>query len=116
MLPMGTIMTVCMLTGVVFGARLWERNPLNKLPRFLHISVAVIVLLAGLWNVLWYASQHLGEFWGNAALVSGLLMIVTANFIYKGQSVKPNVGWLRALVLLMLSVCCFLYGFTIYNL
>ncbi len=116
MLPMGTIMTVCMFMGVIFGARLWERNPLNKLPRFVQISIAVIVLLAGLWNVLWYGVQHLGEFWGNAALVSGLLLLSTAYFIYRAQNIGKTGSILRPITLLLLSACCYLYGFTIYHL
>ncbi len=116
MLPMGTIMAASMLLGVVFGARLWGKNPLHKLPVFVSYAVAVLVLLGGLWNVLWYASQHLGEFWGNAALVSGLLMVSTAYFIFRAQNIGKTGLILRPIVLLLLSVCCYLYGYTIYNL
>ena len=50
----------------------------KKIPILLRKTGACVVVAAGLWNVLWYGLQHFTEFWGMAALVSGVLMITTA--------------------------------------
>ncbi|MEH6443043.1 MAG: hypothetical protein V7784_04015 [Oceanospirillaceae bacterium] len=116
MLPMGTIMAGCMLLGVIFTTQLPVLRHLQALPNFISKAVASLVLLGGLWNVLWYASQHLGEFWGNAAFVSGVLMIVTALYTLLPNMLPEILIKMRSLVLLALFGCSFLYGFTIYNL
>ncbi|MFT5707332.1 MAG: hypothetical protein ACI9ES_001623 [Oceanospirillaceae bacterium] len=116
MLPMGTIMAGCMVLGVIFTSQLPVLKRLQALPSFILKAVASIVLFAGLWNVLWYASQHLGEFWGNAALVSGALMIVTASYTLLPSKLPAVLIKIRGLVLSALFACSFLYGFTIYNL
>lgn len=116
MLPMGTIMAVSMLLGVLLSIKLWGANPLHRLPVFIQRALAVEVLLAGLWNVLWYASQHLGEFWGNAALVSGTLLILTSLGLLKGRKLPHFLQAVRPLITLLLAACCGLYGYTIYHL
>ena len=78
MIPMGTVVTVCMFTGLLVAAPL---AALKNIPILLRKICAGVVMVAGLWNVLWYGLQHFAEFWGMAALISGLLMIVTAAYI-----------------------------------
>ena len=115
MLPMGTIMAGTMLLGVIFASRLPLIRSVQKLPRLLITGVAVLVFSAGLWNVLWYASQHLGERWGNAALVSGLLMLITAGFISHSDKLPALLLKIRPLVVLALFAFSLLYGITIYR-
>ena len=75
MLPMGTIVAVCMLFGVIFAARL---PVIRSCPDIIQKLIGWVLLAAGLWNTLWYGLQHLTEFWGISALISGVLMIITA--------------------------------------
>ena len=116
MLPMGTIMAATMLVGASYGALQMFIKPLQKQGQVLSSLVAGIVLLGGLWNVFWYASQHISEFWGQAAFVSGTLMIITALSIYKITILPKFLQLLRPIVILALFGCSFLYGYTIYHL
>ena len=110
MIPMGTVVTVCMFTGLIVAAPI---PALKKSPILLRKFGACVVMLAGLWNVLWYGLQHFTEFWGVAALISGVLMIVTAGYILAPSRLP---GWLllaRPLVLTLLVGCAMLYAITI---
>jgi hypothetical protein len=46
---------------------------------------------------LWYGLRHLGDFWGLAALVSGILMVGTAIVAVEERSQfgASRIGWLR---------------------
>ncbi len=112
-LPMGTIMAGTMLIGVLFASRL---PVLSKTPALLQKLIGVLVLLGGLWNFLWYSLRHLTEFWGIAALVSGLLMIIVGCYLIK-ESILPQ--WLiklRPIVLVVLLGYGMMYAITIYRL
>ena len=113
MLPMGSIMALCMLVGFIMGLPLAS---IRNLPTFLRKPIGYIVLAAGLWNVFWYAAQHLTQFWGQAALVSGVLMIATAFYIINESRVPTFLQKIRPLVLLLLLACGLLYAITIYRL
>jgi len=115
MLPMGTIMAASMLLGVIFATRLPVLSLVQKLPQVIIKGVAVLVFSAGLWNVFWYASQHLGERWGNAALMSGLLMLITAAYISHSHKLPSMLLSVRPLVVLALFAFSLLYGVTIYR-
>jgi len=115
-LPMGTIMVVCMLLALLFATHLPLINLLQKSPGVIRWLVATVVLAAGLWNVLWYAARHLTEFWGLAALASGLLMVLAAAYIAINKRLP---GWLlkvKPVVLLLLTGFMLLYTITIYRL
>ena len=116
MLPMGTIVTVCMLLGLVFSSDLPGLNTTDKLPLIVRRLVAAILLAAGCWNVFWYGIRHLTEFWGLMALVSGLLMIVSALYIWKLQPLPAWLLRIKPAVLLALLLCMAKYAYTIYNL
>ncbi len=113
MLPMGTIVTACMIIGLLVAAPL---PLLQKLPGALQKGLATLVLVAGLWNVLWYALQHLGEFWGVAALVSGLLMIVTALYVLAPSRLPVWLIQAKWGVLVGLLACAVKYATTIASL
>ncbi|MRI34925.1 hypothetical protein EOPP23_18275 [Endozoicomonas sp. OPT23] len=113
MLPMGTIMTGCMIAGLILAIR---PAFLKSLPKAINKGVASLVFLAGVWNVFWYWLQHPTEFWGLAALVSGSMMLITAAYIV---NCKRMPGWLiklKPVVLFALLACALLYGITIYRL
>ncbi len=109
MLPMGTIMACSMFLGLILAV-------FENLPAPIRKPLGVVVLAAGLWNVCWYAVQHLTEFWGQAALISGVLMIITAFYIINPSRLPGVLLKLKPLVLLLLLGCGLLYGITIYRL
>lgn len=113
MIPMGTIVTACMLLGIIAGVvtLLWPRchGVISK-------GAGVLVLFAGAWNVLWYWLRHPTQYWGLAALVTGLLMIAMAYYLLADNRVQPLLRKLKPLVLVLLSAGCFHYANTIYQL
>jgi uncharacterized membrane protein HdeD (DUF308 family) len=109
---MGTIVTACMIGGLIVAV-----PPMAKAcPRFIRQLIGVVLLAAGLWNVLWYASQHFREFWGLAALCSGVLMIITSIYILKANWLPAFIRRAKPVILLMLLCFAVLYAFTIYRL
>lgn len=76
---MGIVVSVFMLLGLLMASP-WVPPGLRVLrsrPGVVDVLGSGL-LLAGLWNSLWYGLRHLGDFWGLAALVSGILMITVA--------------------------------------
>ncbi|MFT7052871.1 MAG: hypothetical protein ACJAU1_000421 [Psychromonas sp.] len=112
MIPMGTIITACMIVGLIVAA-----PPLAKAcPRPIRYTIGVILLAAGLWNIFWYASQHFREFWGIAAFCSGVLMVLTSSYILKANWLPVFLRQAKPVVLLMLLGFAALYAITIYRL
>ncbi|MFT5274512.1 MAG: hypothetical protein ACI9J2_001038 [Saprospiraceae bacterium] len=110
MLPMGTIVTACMFTGLI-GVALQ-----SKMPSVVAKSIGGLVLAAGLWNVLWYAMRHIGEFWGMAALASGALMVVTGFYLLDASRLPKLVMKLKPVVWVLLVLCAAKYAHTIASL
>ncbi|MFT6386906.1 MAG: hypothetical protein ACJAUP_000275 [Cellvibrionaceae bacterium] len=79
---MGIVVTVFMLLGLLMVSPI----KLLNLKQYEH-KVSVIdfvgfsLLFAGLWNVLWFGLNHITLFWGLAAMISGVFMILVAIFI-----------------------------------
>ncbi|NKB61091.1 MAG: hypothetical protein GKR95_02755 [Gammaproteobacteria bacterium] len=113
MLPMGTIVTVCMFAGLIMAADL---PVLRNLPRGVARVIAVIVLMAGLWNSLWYGLQHLSEFWGFAALISGVLMCITALYILTDNGLTSLLQKFKPIILIILACYAVMYAITIIRL
>ena len=113
MIPMGTVMTVCMFAGL-FVATL--QIQLSRFPVLLHQLAGFIVLAAGLWNVMWYGVRHYSEFWGLAALGSGGLMILTALYILQVRWLPHVLRRIKPLVLLLLLACALMYAMKIASL
>jgi len=65
---MGIVMAIIMLLGALALT--------NK--RWKSKVISILLLLGGLWNVLWYGLQHTGSFWGNAAIITGCCMVLAA--------------------------------------
>jgi len=74
---MGIVVTIVMLLGV------FAQLPFTR--RFIKdqhiIFIGRLLLIAGLWNALWFGLRHLEVFWGQAALISGLTMIFSSVLI-----------------------------------
>jgi hypothetical protein len=112
-IPMGTVITLCMLLTVLFTSRLANRFAPNWLLR----TVGVLAAAAGLWNVLWYALRNVGEFWGTMALGSGLVLIALGATLILPAARLP--GWLnkiRPVLVFVLLAFALYYAQTIYNL
>jgi len=116
MIPMGTVVTACMFIGLIFASRLPGLNMLQRLPLWARSIPALLVFAAGAWNVFWYAIQHLTEYWGIAALISGLLMMLTAVFIVDESRLPNALRKARPIILLLLLGCALHYAITIYRL
>ncbi len=113
MLPMGTIMACTMLVGALFALR---PSILKSTPKAVNNGIAGLVLLGGSWNIFWYWLNHLTEFWGLAALISGTMMLVTAGYICNCNRMPLWLKTLRPVVLFILLACALTYGIAIYNL
>ena len=112
MLPMGTIVTCCMIAGLIIAV-----PPMAKgCPRPIRHVIGIILLAAGLWNILWYASQHIREFWGLAAFCSGVLMVITSIYILKASWLPAFIRKAKPVILLMLLGFAMLYAITIFRL
>jgi len=74
---MGIVVTIAMLWGIFalvpFTRSLFKARHMIFIGRFL--------LIAGLWNALWFGLRHLDIFWGQAALISGFAMLLSAVLI-----------------------------------
>jgi len=116
MLPMGTIVTVCMFIGLVYALLQLFAKTIRELPALISAFIGGIVFMAGFWNVFWYALRHITEFWGLAALVSGTALMLTGFCIVKNKSAPIVLKKFMPIVLLVLFACMVLYGVTIYRL
>ncbi|MDT8429565.1 MAG: hypothetical protein RQ757_12465 [Pseudomonadales bacterium] len=107
---MGTVVTFAMLFGAI------ALFAVNRLSKPLRQGIGVAVLLLGLWNVLWYGLRHLGEFWGHAALASGIAMLFAATLILIEAGMlrlatPPRT--IRLIIIAALLASLLLYGITI---
>lgn len=121
---MGFVVTVSMWLILLMSVP----NPLQAWLQKRQGALALWVLLAGVWNFAWHGSQHLGEFWGNAAFISGLLMVLTSLLLLKVEkwpsALKTMVQTyqtacpktLHYLALFALAICATLYAFTLIQL
>lgn len=65
---MGIVMAIIMLLGVLaLINKRWKNN-----------VTSIVLLLGGLWNLLWYGLRHTSSFWGNSAIITGILMVLAA--------------------------------------
>jgi hypothetical protein len=86
---MGIVVTVSMLLGLLivspFSLCSFGRQRENKT---LASAIAGALFFMGLWNTVWYGLQNSQYFWGMAALVSGVFMMLVAVQIMKKYGVN----------------------------
>ena len=112
MIPMGTIVTACMIAGLIVAV-----PPMAKqCPRRIRDIIGIMLLAAGLWNIFWYAAQHFRQFWGLAAFCSGVLMVITSLYILNANWLPAFIRQAKPFVLLMLLGFAVLYAINIYQL
>lgn len=81
---MGIVVTVCMLLGLLMVSPLsWLSLGAQRHNIQLANVIGFALLFAGLWNSLWHGLRYLHSFWGMAALVSGVFMVLVAVIILK---------------------------------
>ena len=115
-LPMGTIVTVCMLVGLVVATPYAMNKRLKSLPTFFTSTIGSIVLLAGAWNTFWHGIQNLANSWGLAALFSGLFMMLTGLYILRFDALPALLQKIRSVVLLGLLGWFLVYAIKIASL
>ena len=71
---MGIVVAVCMWLILLLSVP----NPLRERLEKRQGTLALLAFLAGVWNFAFYGAFHLGEFWGNAAFISGFFMIFSS--------------------------------------
>lgn len=115
-MPMGTIITLCMLIGILASLPGVLSGRWSVLPRWLAIPVGALVGVAGAWNTFWHGIRHPGEFWGQAALVSGCIMMLTALYLLRPENLPQWLKSVKPVVVLALVGCFLVYAITIYRL
>ena len=79
---MGIVVTIFMLLGLLMVSPLtWLSFDAKRQNIALANFIGLGLLLTGLWNSLWHGLRFLQDFWGLAALVSGIFMIMVAIII-----------------------------------
>jgi hypothetical protein len=125
---MGIVVTVFMVLGLLHQSpiiflslsRLKKKKSLTKF-------IGIGLLLMGFWNLLWFGLRHLTFFWGQAAAVSGVFMVMTALLILVSphspyssnaslQKIAHLIKPLSLLWLLGLLVSALLYTVTLVRL
>ena len=111
---MGIVVTIFMIIILLLSIS----NPLRVHLQKYQISLAALALLAGLWNAFWHGVRHLGEMWGNAAFMSGLLMIFTSLLLLKTWPFAAKINnvtpaFVRFAALLALAIWATLYSYTL---
>ncbi len=115
-LPMGTIVTVCMLIGLLVATPYALKKQLKPLPGAVANIVGCIVLLGGAWNTFWHGIQNLTNSWGLAAFFSGLFMMLTGLYILRFDALPASLQKIRTLVLLGLLAWFLVYAIKIASL
>jgi len=100
---MGIVIAVVMLLGTLALAN----------ERWQHKLIGIALLSGGLWNALWYGLRHLGSFWGNTSIITGLLMVLAAAHLFGVIKLPKTAANICALCL---AVGFLLYGITIVQL
>lgn len=121
---MGIVVTIFM-TLILF---LSVPGPVERTLKKFQDSIFLMAFLLGAWNAFWYGAQHIHDFWGIAAMMSGVLMMLTSlsNVSLENSPtlLKKTFGWLQSkvsvlpqgfneLTLLMLLGCVCIYGYTL---
>jgi hypothetical protein len=89
---MGIVVCITMLIGLLYFVRSWQRSAKQNVKTGWFDNVIgpapILLLVIGLWNTVWHGLRHLSSFWGYAALITGIVMLL-AGFILLVES-KPQ--------------------------
>lgn len=104
---MGIVVTAAMLLGLIAYV---TRALSNRFIGLVRVS-AWALGLAGLWNILWYGMRHLETFWGQAAIISGFVMLLAALNLINTRTLLP-----RSVIFTALLASFLLYAVTLIRL
>jgi hypothetical protein len=99
-----------MWTGLALTSDARAVAPLRRFLAPAEHALAIGVLTGGAWNVFWHALRHLDAFWGQAAFLSGLLMIATAGLTLWPERLPGPIRTARPALLIGLLACALLYS------
>lgn len=116
---MGIVVTVVMLLGLtILRPTPWSDEGEQVMGLRMTRATFVLLLVLGLWNVFWHGINNMDDFWGWAALGSGIVMLLSARIIFlEHLSLRDGFGPVntsfRTAVVGFLSVFFLLYAVTI---
>lgn len=116
---MGVVVTVVMLLGLtILRPTPWSDEGEQVMGVRMTRATFVLLLVLGLWNVFWHGINNMDDFWGWAALGSGIVMLLSARIIFlEHLSLRDGFGSVntsfRTAVVGFLSVFFLLYAVTI---
>ncbi|WP_229794190.1 hypothetical protein [Arenicella chitinivorans] len=114
-------MTIAMLFGlIVLRPTPWRHEPNKTVALPMVVISAFLLSVCGLWNV-GYGVVNLTAFWGWAALLSGVTMVIAAAviFLYHGQAARVTFTWvdiMKPWVTALLAGFFLLYSVTLVQL
>lgn len=116
---MGIVVTIVMLLGLtILRPTPWSDEGEQVMGLRMTRATFVLLLVLGLWNVFWHGINNMDDFWGWAALGSGIVMLLSARIIFlEHLSLRDGFGPVntsfRTAVVGFLSVFFLLYAVTI---
>lgn len=119
---MGIVVTLAMLMGlIILRPTPWRNDQGEKQDLRIVTFTAASLVTLGTWNVLWYGLRNLSDFWGWAAIFSGLSMLISALIIFRERSTPSSameswLGAIRGLVVVSLTASFLLYAVTLVQL
>ena len=93
---MGIVIAIIMALGLLGFL-------LRQHPRVIRV-ISVLLGAGALWNIFWYGLFHINAFWGQAAVISGVVMGISALTLRGTRSLLPT-----PVVILILLACFALY-------
>ena len=116
-IPMGTVVTVCMIVCIIFSIRVPVGGLNARTPPVLLRFIGFVTGAAGLWNILWYAVRNFTDVWGQMAFGSGLLLCALSALLILGPVKAPaSLEKMRHVLALALAIFTALYTWKIYRL
>ena len=127
---MGIVVCVSLLLSLLvfldrkLRARRPEKNSLALVSRP-EVAIAWVLLVVGLWNILWYGLRHMHAFWGQVAIASGLSMLFAAILLHGSRQTEASsliskvYRWVRPikpLIIVGLFASFLLYAITLIQL
>ncbi len=92
---MGLAVSIAQAFGLI--AMIWTWFARNSAPskarRFYtgHLAVTALSLL-GLWNIAWYGMRNVETFWGQAAVITGVIMLLGALQLSERRILLPKLA------------------------
>jgi len=118
---MGIVVTIAMLAGLCLfllnPVSIFRKRPSDNSKTVLFVGS--FLLVAGLWNTFWHGLRNVDEFWGQAALGSGLIMIASALVILMSLRRPAEIverRWFHWLLIAALFMHFLLYAITLVQL